>query len=105
MTCVSIDEVCKDISSIRYDKSDGLRGTDYYHYICASHKFKVLVSIMIQSVVVHGHTPEDLLESVLRSIPKNEVIYVLVTHIRVLFCVVPYAKLYMSSSLSCTGTS
>ena len=50
-----------------------IRDTETYsdHFIHSSHKLKVLISMLIQSMFIHGYTPDKLLESVLISIQKD----------------------------------
>ena len=71
ISCISVFEICNAIISLKHEKSDGLRGTASDHFINASHRFKVLISLMVQSMFIHGYTPNGLLESVLISIPKD----------------------------------
>ena len=71
ISCVSVFEICNAIISLKHEKSDGLRGTASDHFINASHRFKVLISLMVQSMFIHGYTPNGLLESVLISILKD----------------------------------
>ena len=68
---ITVNDISKAISQLKYQKSDGIRGTDSDHFIHGSHKFKVMISLMVHSMFTHGHTPNDLLESVLTSIPKD----------------------------------
>ena len=73
MDCVhiSVDDVCKALSKLNSNKRDGTRGTDSNHFINCSHKMKILITLMINSMFGHGFTPDDLLESVITSIPKD----------------------------------
>ena len=68
---ISVEDVKKSLSRLRHGKSDGIRGTDSDHFIYCSGKFRILVSALINSMLIHGHTPAALLESVLISIPKD----------------------------------
>ena len=68
---ISVADICNAITELKHQKSDGLRGTSSDHFIYCSHKFKVLLALMVNSMFVHGYTPNDLLESVLTSIPKD----------------------------------
>ena len=70
-SCVTLNDVKKSLSRLRYGKSNGIRGTDSDHFIYCSAKFQILVSALINSMFIHGHTPTDLLESVLLSIPRD----------------------------------
>ena len=53
------------------NKNDGSRGTNSNHFIHSSHKMKVLITCLINSMFSHGYTPEELLNSVITSIPKD----------------------------------
>ena len=68
---ISVENVCKAISKLNLNKRDGSRGTNSNHFIHCSHKMKVLITLMINSMFNHGFTPNDLLESVVTSIPKD----------------------------------
>ena len=68
---ISVADICNAITELKHQKSDGLRGTSSDHFIYCSHKFKVLLALMVNSMFVHGYTPNDLLESVLTSIPTD----------------------------------
>ena len=68
---ISVADICNAITELKHQKSDGLRGTSSDHFIYCSDKFKVLLTIMVNSMFVQGYTPNDLLESVLTSISKN----------------------------------
>ena len=69
----SIDfcDVIKAIKCLKHDKNDGSRGTCSNHIIYAPHKFVTIVTSMLNSMITHGHSPEDLLEALLVSIPKD----------------------------------
>ena len=68
---VDIEEVIKGIKCLNSDKSDGDRGTFSNHFINAPHDFIVILTSMINSMIVHGHSPNDLLNAVIVSIPKD----------------------------------
>ena len=69
--CINVSDVCKAIAKLNSNKRDGTKGTDSNHFINCSHKMKVLFTLMINSMLRHGFTPNDLLESVIISIPKD----------------------------------
>ena len=71
---ISVADICSAITELKHQKSDGLRGTSSDHFIYCSHKFKVLIALMVNSMFVHGYTPNDLLESVLTSI-QGQLVY------------------------------
>ena len=64
-------DVIKAIKLLKHDKNDGSWGTCSKHIIYAPHKFVTIVTSMLNSVITHGHSPEDLLEALLVSIPKD----------------------------------
>ena len=67
---VSVKDVYEAISNLKPNKKGGLEGSFSNHFIYASHKF-VLFSLLMQSLSNHGYMPEQLLSSVIISIPKN----------------------------------
>ena len=68
---VSVEDVCKATAKLNSNKRDGTQGTDSNHFIYSSHKMKIHISLLINSMFYHGFTPDKLLESVITSIPKN----------------------------------
>ena len=68
---VSVDEVICGIKCLNKDKYDGDKGTFSNHFIHAPHKFIVIMTSMINSMIVHGHSPNELLNAILVSIPKD----------------------------------
>ena len=68
---INVGDIKKSLGHLRHGKSDGLRGTDSNHFIHCSHKFQILTTMLINTMLIHGHTPSDLLDSVIISIPKD----------------------------------
>ena len=68
---LTVMDVCKSLSMLKHEKSDGLRGTDSDHFIYSSQLFKIYITLMVNSMFTHGYTPSSLLESVINSIPKD----------------------------------
>ena len=66
---LTVMDVCKSLSTLKHEKSDGLRGTDSDHFIYSSQLFKIYITL--NSMFTHGYTPSSLLESVINSIPKD----------------------------------
>ena len=64
-------DVIKAIKCLKHDKNDGSRGTCSNHIIYAPHKFVNIVTSMLNYMITHGHSPENLLEALLVSIPKD----------------------------------
>ena len=65
---ITVDDVCKALANLNSNKRDGTRGTNSNHFINCSHKMKILITLMINSMFGHGFTPDDVLESVITSI-------------------------------------
>ena len=61
----------RGIKCLNYDKNDGDRGTCSNHFIHAPNDFIVILTSMINSMIVHGHTPDELLNAILINIPKD----------------------------------
>ena len=59
------------ISKLNYGKDDGDYGFKSVHIINDSHRLLVLLTMLFNLMVVHGHIPTDLLKSTIVSIPKD----------------------------------
>ena len=68
---VTVTEVCEMTSKLKINKSDGLTGSCSDHIVYAPHRFAVLFTLLINVMLVHGYMPNDMLASVLVSIPKD----------------------------------
>ena len=68
---VTVTEVCEMTSKLKINKSDGLTGSCSDHFVYAPHRFAVLFTMLINVMLVHGYMPDDMLASVLVSIPKD----------------------------------
>ena len=68
---VTVTEVCGMTSKLKINKSDGLTGSSSDHFVYAPHRFAVLFTMLINVMLVHGYMPDDMLASVLVSIPKD----------------------------------
>ena len=68
---LTVMDVCKSLSTLKHEKSDGLRGTDSDHFIYSSRLFKIYITLMVNSMFTHEYTPSSLIESVINSIPKD----------------------------------
>ena len=65
-------DVRKAISKLlKSGKSDGIDGFMSDHIIHASDKFCVIVGMLINAMLTHGHNPSQLLNIVVKSIPKD----------------------------------
>ena len=58
-------------SKLKINKSDGLTGSSSDHFVYAPHRFAVLFTMLINVMFVHGYMPDDMVASVLVSIPKD----------------------------------
>ena len=67
---ISAENVINAIRNLNTDKADGMRGTCSNHFIYAS-RFYVVFSVLINAMIVHGYSADELLQSVLVSIPKD----------------------------------
>ena len=68
---VTVTEVDQILSKLNRQKSDGMRGTYSDHFIYAPHRLTVLLTMLINVMFMHGHMADELLSSVLVSIPKD----------------------------------
>ena len=68
---VTAVDVRKAISKLKSGKSDGIDGFMLNHIIHASDKFSVIVGMLINAMLTHGHNPGQLLNIVVKSIPKD----------------------------------
>ena len=68
---LTVTEVCEMTSKLKINKSDGLTGSCSDHFVYAPHRFAVLFTMLIHVMLVHGYMPDDMLASVLVSIPKD----------------------------------
>ena len=59
------------LKSITHGKQDGDDGLTSDHLINSSNKFKIVLSMVMSSMMVHGYNANDLLSSTVISIPKN----------------------------------
>ena len=68
---VTFNDVRTALVKLNANKRDGTRGSDSNHFINCSHKMITYIALLINSMFGHGFTPDDLLESVITSIPKD----------------------------------
>ena len=68
---IKVEDVTRLFQELEHQKEDGLSGAELDHFIYASHQFKMLVAVMLNSMFVHGHMPTILLKSVSCNIPKD----------------------------------
>ena len=68
---IGTEQVFNAIRQLKSDKRDGQQ--DFYsnHIINASGRMHILLTLLINSMVIHGHWPPELLNSTIVSIPKD----------------------------------
>ena len=68
---ITVGDVIDGLKSITPGKQDGNYGLTSDHLINSSNKFKIVLSMVMSSMMVHGYNANDLLSSTVISIPKN----------------------------------
>jgi hypothetical protein len=68
---ITIDNVTDAICKLKYGKGDGEEGLYSDHFINAPFSFHVILSLLFNSMVVHGFTPQSMLLGTMIPIPKN----------------------------------
>ena len=68
---ITVEDVTRLFQKLKHQKEGGLSGPELDHFIYASHQFKMLVAVILNSMFVHGHMPTILLKSVSCNIPKD----------------------------------
>ena len=69
---VSVEEVCTAVKQLKHGKSDGEEGLQSDHIIYAPHQFKVLLTLIINSMLIHGTSPMSMITGVMVPIPKSK---------------------------------
>ena len=68
---ITVGDVIDGLKSIKHGKQDGNYGLTSDHLINNSNKFRIVLSMVMSSMMVHGYNANDLLSSTVISIPKN----------------------------------
>ena len=68
---ITVNHVVKAVKLLNAGKSDGCRGLSSDHVLHGSHRLFVMLALLFNTMLVHGFTPDCLLESVIISIPKD----------------------------------
>ena len=68
---INVNHVVNAVKMLNPGEGDGSKGFSSDHVIHGSHRLYVLLSLLFNAMLVHGFTPDDLLESVIISIPKD----------------------------------
>ena len=71
MYTVTARHIAEAVKGLKKGKTDGNTGFCSDHVINGGPKLFTMLSILFQSMLVHGYTPKLLLKSVIISIPKN----------------------------------
>ncbi len=69
---VNLKDVESAIKKLHKGKGDGNDGFYSDHVILSTNKFKVLVAMLMNSMLIHGYNAEELLASIIVSIPKSK---------------------------------
>ena len=68
---IGTEQVFNAIPKLKNDKRDGLQDFFSNHITNASGRMHILLTLLINSMVIHGHWPPELLNSTIVSIPKD----------------------------------
>ncbi len=68
---VSFRDIDLAIKKLNKRKGDGNHGFYSDNIIVSTNKFETIIVMLINGMLIHGHNPEDLLASVIASIPNN----------------------------------
>ena len=60
------------IAKLKRGKSDGDIGFNSNHLAHGGRRIRVLLSLLFNAMIVHGHYPSELLKSIIVSIPKDK---------------------------------
>ena len=68
---VSVSNVISGVKNMKKGKYDGNLGHCSDHLINGTHKLFVYLSLLFQSMLIHGYVPSDLLLATIIPIPKD----------------------------------
>ena len=68
---ITVQTIITAIKDLRKNKSDGSIGLSSNHLLHGPQRALVCIALLFSSLLRHGHTPHDLLMSVIIPIPKN----------------------------------
>jgi hypothetical protein len=68
---ISVNDVDCAIKKLNKRKGDGGKGFYSDHIIMSTHRFKTLLTMLINVMLVHGYNADNLLVSIIASIPKD----------------------------------
>jgi hypothetical protein len=72
VTFVLLQQISQNaMHKLKPDKSDGSLGSNSNHFIYGPNQLNVLISLLFTAMLTHGYAPDDMLKSVIISIPKD----------------------------------
>ena len=69
---ISVDEVIEGVQQLKLGKSDGEEGLNSNHIIHGPKILFVLLALIVNSMLVHGFSPDSLLMGTMVPIPKDK---------------------------------
>ena len=69
---VTLDVINDCIAKLKLGKNDGNIGFNCNHLAHGGRRIRVLLSLLFNAMIVHGHYPSELLKSTIISIPKDK---------------------------------
>ena len=69
---ITVSNVIKGISALKRDKTDIDSGHCSNHLIYSCHKLHVILSLLFNSMLIHGYAPSVMLKGTVIPIPKNK---------------------------------
>ncbi len=72
MYTLSVDDVEKSIKKLKLGKSDGEEGLCSDHIINGSHLLTVLLTSVFNCMIVHGVSPDSMINGTIIPIPKGK---------------------------------
>ena len=67
----TVNDIIAAVGNLNSQKYDGYKGTYSDHFVYASHRYLVVLSMLMNGMLVHGYNADDLLKSNLVSISKD----------------------------------
>ena len=69
--CISPIDVINEVSHLKNGKSDGSEGLFSDHFLHATHRFYLILSILYTLFSSHGFSPDSMIMGTIIPIPKN----------------------------------
>ena len=67
----TVNDIITAVGNLNSQKYDGYKSTYSDHFVYASHKYLVVLSMLMNGMLVHGYNADYMLKSTLVSIPKD----------------------------------